>query len=323
LETEIERLDVERQLPISMIMIDLNGLKIVNDTYGHETGDKLLQKTADVLRDIFRDEDIIARWGGDEFVILLNQTSEVVAIKLANRIKNINEVVKLSENETIPLSLAVGYAVKKGTSTEVSTLFQRAENMMYKNKLMEKKSNKSHIIETLMVTLREKSSETEAHAERMGKVAVQLGKKIGLPKSELHRLSLLTRLHDLGKVGIEKGILSKPTKLSKEEWEEIEKHPSIGYRICSEVEEFAHVAQEILAHHEHWDGSGYPRGLKGEDIPYLARIISIIDAYDVMTHDRPYSKAVSKEEALAEIKRCAGSQFDPNLVEKFLEEDIV
>jgi len=318
LEAEIKRLDVKRQLPISMIMLDLNGLKIINDTYGHKAGDKLLKKTAEVLKDIFRDEDIIARWGGDEFVILLNRTAEKVTMKLINRIKNIKKGVELSENISIPLSIAVGYAVKKDESIRVSTLFRKAEDRMYKDKLLERKSKKSHLIESLLATLKENSSETEKHAKRMEKVAHKLGKKIGLGKFELNRLSLLARLHDIGKVGIALEILNKPDKLSDTEWEEIKKHPGIGYRICSGVEEFSHVAEEILAHHEFWNGEGYPENLKKDEIPLLSRIISIVDAYDVMTHDRPYSKAISKQEALKEIKRCAGSQFDPKLAEEFV-----
>ncbi len=319
LEEEIKRLDVERQLPLSMIMIDLNGLKIINDTYGHKIGDKLLKKTAKVLNNIFRDEDIIARWGGDEFVILLTQVNEEITEKLTNRIKKKKAFVNVTPDEKIPLSLAVGYAVKEEISKNTYSIFQRAEDMMYKDKLLEKKSVKGHIIETLLVTLREKSAETEEHGERMKNLALLLGKEIGLSKTELDRLSLLAALHDIGKSTIPEEILNKPDQLTDKEWNKMKKHPGIGYRICSEVEEFSHVAHDILAHHEWWNGSGYPKGLKGNDIPILARIISIIDAFDVMTHDRPYSIAISTEEALEEIDRCKEVQFDPDLADVFIE----
>jgi len=179
------------------------------------------------------------------------------------------------------------------------------------------------MVQNMLKILGAKSYETKEHAERMRRLSLKTGKKVGLSEKQLTQLSLLANLHDIGKINIDEKILKKPSALSNHEWEKIKEHPIKGFAIAQSIEEFTPVAKLILAHHEHWDGGGYPEGLKGEDIPYLARIISIIDAYDVMTHDRPYSKAVSKEEALAEIKRCAGTQFDPKLAEIFLEEDIV
>lgn len=316
-EAEIERLNTKRQLPITMIMIDLNGLKIINDTYGHKIGDKFLVKSAQLLEDIFRQEDIIARWGGDEFVILLTQTNQKTAERLTQRIKKAEEKVNVTEEETMPLSLAVGYAVKEESSTDIYSLFTKAEDMMYKDKLLEEKSIKSHIVKTILATLQEKSQETKEHAERMEKLAVGLGEMVGLPNSELDRLSLLAMLHDIGKTIIPEEILNKPMQLTEEEWEKIKKHPGTGYRICSEVEEFSHIAQEILAHHERWDGKGYPKGLEKDEIPLLSRIITIVDAYDVITNSRVYSPSNPKLKALKEINKCAGDQFDPELVKIF------
>jgi HD-GYP domain-containing protein (c-di-GMP phosphodiesterase class II) len=189
---------------------------------------------------------------------------------------------------------------------------------MYQNKLSESKSIKSKIVYGLLSTLEAKSNETKEHALRMTKLATTFGKTLGLSNSELNRLSLLSTLHDIGKTTIDEDILTKPEKLTEEEWEIMKRHPERGYKIARASEEFALVAEEIYAHHERWDGSGYPRELKRLDIPYLSRIISIIDAYDVMTNERPYSKAISKEEALVEINSCAGSQFDPDLAEEFV-----
>jgi|AntRauTorckE6833_2_1112554.scaffolds.fasta_scaffold01231_2 diguanylate cyclase (GGDEF)-like protein/PAS domain S-box-containing protein len=319
LETEIRRLDVKRQLPISMIMIDLNGLKLVNDSYGHKTGDKFLLKTAEVLKNTFREEDIIARWGGDEFVILLNKTSRDTVEKLAKRIKNKKTSVDVGKDENMPLSLAVGYSVKTDEDESVYNLFINAEDMMYKDKLLEKQSVSSNIVNTLLTTLQQKSQESKDHSERMKKLAINLGEKINLKSSELERVSLLAVLHDIGKTTIPEEILNKPGELNIEEWEKIKGHPATGFRICSEVEEFSHIAQEILSHHERWDGTGYPQKLKGTNIPLLSRIISIVDAYDVMISERVYSKKKSKNESINELKNNAGSQFDPNLVDKFIQ----
>ncbi len=319
LETEIRRLDVKRQLPISMIMIDLNGLKLVNDSYGHKTGDRFLVKTAEVLKNIFREEDLIARWGGDEFVILLSQTSYKTVEKLAKRIKSKKVYVDVGKNEKMPLSLAVGYSVKTVQDESIYSLFKKAEDMMYKNKLLQKQSVSSSIVNTLLTTLQQKSQESKDHSERMKRLAINLGEKINLSNSELEKLSLLAVLHDIGKTTIPEEILNKPGKLNREEWEKIKGHPATGFRICSEVEEFSHIAQEILSHHERWDGTGYPQKIEGTNIPLLSRIISIVDAYDVMTNERIYNKKKSQEEAIEELKANAGSQFDPKLVEQFLQ----
>lgn len=313
---QINRLDTERQLPISIIMADVNGLKIINDSYGHKKGDELLVKTAKILKNSLRNEDILARHGGDEFAILLPETSSEKAQKIINRIRDKTEITK---DNPIPISIGLGIATKSNEKENIEDTLKRADNVMYKNKLSKSKSAKNKIIQNLLNTLAAKSSETKQHAVRIDNLAHELGKKINLSNSELNRLSLLATLHDIGKTTISKNILNKAGDLTESEWKKIKEHPEIGYKIASASDEFALVAEEILCHHEHWDGSGYPRGFKEENIPYLARIISIIDAYDVMTHDRPYNKAMSKKEALAEIDNCAGSQFDPESAKYFIE----
>ncbi|MGM0410669.1 MAG: sensor domain-containing diguanylate cyclase/phosphohydrolase [Bacillota bacterium] len=314
-EEEISRLDTDRQLPISIIMADINGLKIINDSYGHKKGDELLAKTAKILKNSIRKEDILARHGGDEFAILLPKTTKKEAGKIINRIK---EKTEITEESSLPVSIGLGKSTKEQRYQNIDNILKQADNNMYKNKLSESKSAKNRIIQNLLNTLGTKSSETKKHALRMTTYAHDLGEKIGLSNSDLNRLSLLATLHDIGKTTISEDILTKPGKLTDEEWEIIKEHPKRGYKIASASEEFAVIAGEILSHHERWDGNGYPNGLKEKEIPYLARIISIIDAYDVMTSERPYSKAISKKKALTEIKDCAGTQFDPVLAEKFI-----
>jgi len=315
-EEEKKRLDTKRQLPISLIMADVNGLKIINDSLGHKKGDELLIKTAKILQNSLRGEDIIARYGGDEFVILLPKTSKKMAHKVYRRIQQ--DCEKTGEDE-LPVSLEAGIATKNEIEEDIDGVLTKADDNMLQNKLTSSRSAKNKIIESLLNALGAKSDETKEHTQRMTKLARDLGEKEGLAPSELDKLALLAYLHDIGKTSIPEEILTKTGDLTDEEWKIMKNHPQRGYKIALASEEFAAVAKDILAHHKRWDGDGYPRGLKGEGIPYLARIITIVDAYDVMTSGRPYQQAVSKGEALTEVNKCAGSQFDPELAEKFVE----
>ena len=313
-EAELERLDTKRQLPISFIMADINGLKLINDSLGHEKGDQLLIKSAELLKEETRNEDIIARYGGDEFVILLTKTKNEIAQKIIDRIK---AKTKETADDELTVSIALGTASKTKSSQNINSVLKKADDNMYQNKLLESRSTKSKIVKGLLNSLEVKSNETKEHTLRMKELAAKFAKRLGLSNLKLNRLSLLASLHDIGKITIDKEILNKADSLTNKEWEIMQSHPETGYKIASSSKEFFVIAEEIYAHHERWDGSGYPRKLKGKEIPYLARIISIIDAYDVMTNERPYSKAITKEKALAEIKKCAGSQFDPELAEEF------
>ncbi|HZK70140.1 MAG TPA: HD domain-containing phosphohydrolase, partial [Clostridia bacterium] len=223
-----------------------------------------------------------------------------------------------SNFKPIILSISLGVSTKNDRSNNLNTVLKDAEDRMYTHKLVEGKSARSTIISSLQKTLFERSSETEAHAKRMLVLASEFGSKINLTQYEMDEMQLLTLLHDVGKIGIADNILNKPDILSHEEWYEMRKHPEIGYRIAQSTSELSHIADLILTHHERWDGNGYPQGLKGESIPKLSRILSIIDTYDVMTHHRPYNEPVSEKEALDEISRCSGTQFDPKLAEIFV-----
>ncbi len=316
LKEEMQRVDTARQLPLSIIIADLNGLKLVNDTYGHIKGDELLIKAASILKESCRKEDVIARWGGDEFMVLLPGTAIQKAKAIQDRIINNCSGVYAGD---VPISMAVGAASKNKPGNGLHDIVKKAEDNMYSQKLNESRNFRKTALATLLKTLAEKSYETEIHINRMQKTAKMLGQQASISKIDQDRLELLITLHDIGKINLPERIFTKKGPLTAEEWEMIKKHPEIGFRIARSTEMFAHVAEEILAHHENWDGSGYPRGLKKEEIPLLSRITSIADAFEIMSSGRPYNDKKNRDEIAAEFKKCAGTQFDPALVDLFLD----
>jgi len=305
----------ERHLPLNFIICDLNGLKLVNDTFGYTEGDKLLKRVAKILRYCSRKEDIVARWGGDEFFILLPRSTASEVEDVLYKIRNICASTK---DQKIPLNMSMGISARTSLEQDFREVIKEAEDNMYTNKLLERKSIYNSIITSFERMLWEKSHETRDHAERLKGMIIRLGKSINLPQSKLDELVLLSTLHDIGKVAVPDSILMKKGKLNREEWKVIRRHPEIGYNIAKSTPQIAMVAEDILAHHEWWDGSGYPQSLKGDEIPVNSRITSIVDAYDVMTMGRPYKEPIPVIEAKAELKRCAGSQFSPILVDKFV-----
>ena len=314
-EEELNRLDTERQFPISLIIGDINGLKLVNDAFGHQEGDKVLIQMANILRASCRKEDVIARWGGDEFIILLPKTNSRITIEVIDRIKL---ACNHASKGPMKFSIALGLGTKEEPSQEMQAIIKEAEGRMYRNKLLESKSVRISIISSLRETLFEKSHETEEHTRRLQQLSLEFGLALGLSDAEMDALALLATLHDIGKIAIPEGIILKPGDLSLQEWELVWKHPEVGYRIAASSPELVLIAEAILSHHEWWDGNGYPRGLKGEDIPLISRIIAIVDAYDAMIYGRPYKKVVIQQQALQELQKKAGSQFDPTLIDTFI-----
>ncbi|MFW5790268.1 MAG: diguanylate cyclase domain-containing protein [Bacillota bacterium] len=316
-EEEFKRLDTERQLPMSIIMADLNGLKIINDSFGHQKGDQVLKAAAKILKNSCRQEDIAARWAGDEFILLLPQTGQVKAQEICQRIKKKTE--DFNNTVSFPVSMAVGSATKTRPKQRKESILRQAEEEMYGKKINESSFIKNEILSHLLEDLRAKGHESKDHSFRLASLAQDLGEKIGLKDADLNKLSLLAVVHDIGKATLSDDILFDKSPLTDEDWEEIRKHPERGYRIALSTEKYAGVADEILNHHERWDGTGYPQEIQGNKIPILARILAIVDAYDIMTNKQVYKDRISPEEALKEIRKEAGRQFDPELALKFIE----
>lgn len=316
IEKKQKELDCEPNYPISVIMGDVNGLKMTNDIFGHRQGDMLLVTIANILSLASRDSDVVARYGGDEFVLLMPRTTLEEAAKVCKSILSLCGSKTIDQNK---VSVSLGYACKANGTESMNDILNVAENFMYRHKLLESRSYRSSVISSLKKMLFEKSFETEEHAMRITGLCAEAGRLMGLSQSDLNDLELFSMLHDIGKIGIKDRVLLKPGKLTEDEWTEMRKHCEIGYRIAQSAPELSHVADYILCHHERYDGTGYPQGLKGGQIPLLSRILAVADSYDAMVNDRYYRKAMSHEEAVAELKRCSGTQFDPEIVKVFLQ----
>lgn len=316
-EAEITRMQNSRQYPITIMAADIDGLKLINDTLGHVYGDELLKSFANILKLTLRSYDIIARFGGDEFIILLPSTSEATSKNIVSRIQE-NVANYNKDNKNLPLSISIGTTTVTNQEISLKTGLKTADDAMYRSKLSKGANAKSQILNTLIATLGERDFLTKGHADRVSKLCIKLGKKIGLSSNKLDNLVSLAQVHDLGKVGIPDNILFKEGPLTEDEWTIMRQHSEKGYRIASSSPDLANVADLILKHHEEWDGSGYPLGLKGINIPIECRILSIVDAFDAITNDRPYSEAKSTQEAIEEIMNCSGCHFDPELVGIFL-----
>ena len=317
-EQAMQRLERERLGAVGLILCDVDGLKYFNDTLGRDIGDALLLVAAYVVKGATDPKDVVARIGGDEFAVLVNngesQKVEAICLTICRAIADYN-----LQTPELPLSLSIGWAYRQEDAANLIELFKEAEDNMYREKLLHSRSTCGTFVSALMKALEARDYITEEHVDRLQEGVTLLGKALGLPDHQLADLRLLAKFHDIGKIGIPDRILLKPGPLTPQEFIEMQHHSQIGQQIAGSVPLFEPIADYILKHHEWWNGSGYPLGLKENEIPLECRILSISDAYDAMTNDRPYRKALSHEAAVAELKHGEGSQFDPNLVDLFIE----
>ena len=313
-EEELKRLDTKRNLPISIIMGDVNGLKIVNDSIGHAKGDELLKKVARALRKACRADDIIARLGGDEFVVLLPKTDIAQAGRIVERI---NKLLAKENVDNLDITVSFGCEAKKNENEIIEEIFKAAENQMYQYKQLN--SSRRNMIDLIMNALFAKNHREMLHSKRVGELCEAIALNMELSKETINKIKIAGLMHDIGKIGIDDKTLNKTGELDPDEWMEMKKHPEMGQRILSAVTELSEIGDYISEHQEKWDGTGYPKGLRGKEILLPARIIAVADAYDAMTTPRSYRKALSEEDAIREIKRCAGKQFDPAVARIFVE----
>lgn len=315
-EKKLLELDKEENYPLCLIMADVNGLKLINDSFGYKVGDQMLIKVGEVFKKVCNSGEYLFRIGGDEFVIMVTNKRASQAEELVSRIKNAAKEERIKPTR---ISVSFGWAVKRDNSQDIQEVLKESENQMHKRKLYEGPSIRSKTINTIIKTLYEKNKREEEHSRRVSTLTGEFAEVLGMNDQEVQEIKTTGLLHDIGKIAIAENILNKKGRLSQEEYEEIKRHPEVGYRILSSVNDMSDMANYVLAHHERWDGKGYPKGIKGEAIPLQSRMISIVDAYDAMISYRTYRKEKTKEEAIEELRSNSASQFDPNLVEIFVQ----
>lgn len=320
LTEEMRRLDTARSLPVSVILGDLNRLRLVNEAFGFEKGNELIRKAAQALRRGCRAEDLLGRWGDDEFLLFLPNTDTAQAQLIVDRMQGF---CCDGQVNGIRLCVSFGIATRGSLEEDLRETLRRAETAMYDQKAIDKKNSRGESIKALTSALYERNPDEEGHANYVSSLCRMMALMLGLNPKEVNKLALSGLMHDIGKIAVSTDVLEKPESLSDEEWAQVRQHPEKGYRVVSSVQDMVEVGNAILAHHEYWDGSGYPRGLKMDEIPLFARVIALAESYASMTRENGYKSSLTRDEAIAELRRHAGTQFDPALVEVFIQRVIL
>lgn len=321
MELELDKLKQKNQYPFSVLICDIDGLSLINEVYGYENGNKLICWTGRAIKESLGEAFCtIGHMGGGQFLIHLPGVDQSEARKIKENIKkHMRKQIKYHSEGIYTTDVSIAYNTINSKDEDIEKLVTETKVHLKRSKLLKKTSSQSAVVSSLLATLYAKSEETEEHGQRLSKYCMKIGEQLDLPQSTLDDLLLLSKLHDIGKIGVDDQILNKPGRLTESEWHIMKAHPEIGYQIAMAIPQVSHIAQPILHHHERWDGTGYPKGLAGADIPLISRILTIVDAYDAMTNNRVYRQAMPKEEAIIELSHHAGSQFDPKLTELFIE----
>lgn len=323
--------------PISVLLIDLDGFREINSAYGHAQGDRVLQNVAKALQGCCRETDIIGRYGGEEFVVALPQTDLAGAHFTSERIRHAIAELSISDdagNAIRQVTVTIGYETRRPGDHNSFALLDRTHRALRSAKV-EGRNRCGRAGDSL--SIEEEHAQVSAYRDvflnamralshgrdnEISLWASELGKALGLDLSECEALSLAAALYDIGKVGVPEGILSKTEELDTEEWRLLMAHAACGNRLLKSGG-YDSLAEAVLYHHERWDGKGYPDGLKGEEIPFASRILAVLDAYQAMTSERPYRKALTPAEAKIRLHDAAGTQFDPKVVNAFLHLDTI
>lgn len=328
--------------PISMIFVDIDYFKHYNDLNGHQMGDEVLRIIGEILKENLRENDIAARYGGEEFGIILPDTEEKEAVLIADNIRKIIETTKFEGEENQPnglLTVSMGISVYPDKAKDDITLIKSADDALYRAKFFMKNRVETYTsildeisadidegdielvasIKTLISVINAKDRYTYGHSERVVLYCRLLAEKLNLNEEDKKTLIYSAYMHDIGKINISKEILTKSMPLTDEEWESLKKHPEDGIEIIKPVKSLENVIPIILHHHERYNGSGYPSNLKGKEIPYLSRVLCVVDSFDAMTSNRPYNARKTYEQAIEEVRKYSGVQFDPEISAKFIE----
>jgi len=311
-EEELKRLDVKRNYPLAIIIGDVNGLKLVNDSFGHKMGDELIKKVGYIFKTACRADDIIARIGGDEFAIIMPDADDNKINILINRINKISSDNKV---DFLNVSISFGCMMKQNEKQNIEEIMKIADENMYNNKILEGSRIRKKNIDSIMQALYEKSEYEEICSKKVSEICKEMGKALKLPANEIEKLTNIGLFYNIGKISISEEILNKKGELSDDELLEMEKHSELGYRILNTVKEMAYMSESILYQYEKYNGEGYSKGVKGKKIPLAARIISIADVFC----EQIYRMKATKEEAINKVMSYSGSYFDPELTIIFKE----